>query len=81
VQKSIFKGGWGEWEAVLRFSTLDLNDKSIQGGKFWRLTPMVNWYMSKILRTEFVYGYGVLERYHLKGSVQFFQVRIQLTVM
>lgn len=81
VQKSIFKGGWGEWEAVLRFSTLDLNDKSLQGGKFWRITPMINWYMSKVIRTEFVYGYGVLERYHLKGAVQFFQVRIQLTVM
>jgi phosphate-selective porin OprO/OprP len=31
VSKSVFKGGWGEWEAVLRFSTLDLNDGSIQG--------------------------------------------------
>ena len=47
VTKSVFKGGWGEWEVVLRYSSLDLNDGSIQGGKFWRITPMVNWYMSK----------------------------------
>jgi phosphate-selective porin OprO/OprP len=82
VRKSVFKkGGWGEWEAVLRFSSLDLNDGAIKGGSFWRITPMVNWYMSKTLRMEFIYGYGELDRYNLKGAVQFFQTRIQLTVM
>lgn len=81
VKKSIFKGGWGEWEGVLRLSTLNLNDGSIQGGKFWRITPMVNWYMSKVIRMEFVYGYGELERYNLTGGVQFFQARIQFTIM
>ena len=81
VTKSVFKGGWGEWEAVLRFSSLDLDDGSIHGGKFWRITPMVNWYMSKAFRTEFIYGYGVLDRYNMKGAVQIFQIRLQLTVM
>jgi phosphate-selective porin OprO/OprP len=80
-KKSIFKGGWGEWEGVLHLSTLNLNDGAIKGGKFWRLTPMINWYMSKVIRMEFVYGYGVLDRYNLKGSAQFFQTRIQFTVM
>jgi len=81
VRKSVFKGGWGEWEGVLRYSTLDLESGSIHGGKFWRITPMVNWYMSKAVRTEFIYGYGVLDRYNMKGVVQIFQVRLQLTVM
>lgn len=81
IDKSVFKGGWGEWEAVLRFSMLNLDDRSVKGGQFWRITPMVNWYISKILRMEFVYGYGVLDRYGLKGAVQFFQSRIQFTVM
>ena len=81
VNKSVFKGGWGEWEAVLRFSSLDLNDGSIEGGKFWRITPMVNWYLTKAIRMEFVYGYGVLDRYHMKGALQIFQTRIQFTVM
>ena len=81
VTKSIFKGGWGEWEAVLRYSTLDLDDGSIHGGKFWRITPMINWYMTKYLRTEFVYGYGTLDRYNMKGAVQVYQVRLQVTLM
>ena len=80
VTKSVFKGGWGEWEAVIRYSSLDLDDGSIHGGKFWRITPMINWYMSKFVRTEFIYGYGVLNRYNMKGAVQIFQVRFQLTV-
>jgi phosphate-selective porin OprO/OprP len=81
VTKSVFKGGWGEWEAVLRISQFDLNSGSIQGGKFLRITPMMNWYMSKILRTEFIYGYGVLNRYKTEGKVHMFQIRFQLTVM
>jgi phosphate-selective porin OprO and OprP len=81
VKKSVFKGGWGEWEGVIRFSMLDLNNRSIAGGKFWRITPMINWYATKVLRMEFVYGYGVLDRYDIKGPVQFFQSRIQFTIM
>jgi phosphate-selective porin OprO/OprP len=80
VKNSLFKGGLGEIEAVLRLSSLDLNDGSIQGGKFWRITPMVNWYMSQIVRLEFIYGYGVLDRYNMKGSLQVYQMRLQLSI-
>jgi phosphate-selective porin OprO/OprP len=27
------------------------------------------------------YGYGVLDRFNLKGATQFFQARIQLTLL
>lgn len=81
VRKSVFKKGWGEVEGVLRFSMLNLNDGAVKGGKFWRITPMVNWYLTKVIRLEFVYGYGVLDRFGIKGNVQFFESRIQFTVM
>jgi phosphate-selective porin OprO and OprP len=81
VNKSIFKGGIGTFEAVLRYSTLDLNGGNIKGGKMWRITPMVNWYMSKVLRFELGYGYGVLDRYEIKGGTHFFQSRIQITFL
>jgi phosphate-selective porin OprO/OprP len=77
----VFKGGWGEWEGVIRVSTFDLNDGSIRGGQMWRITPMINWYLSKIVRMEFIYGYGILDRYDLNGAVQFFESRIQFTMM
>jgi phosphate-selective porin OprO/OprP len=81
VKKSIFKGGLGELEGVVHVSTMDLNDGAIQGGKMTRITPMVNWYMSKVIRMEFIYGYGILERFNKTGIVQFFESRIQFTVM
>jgi len=81
VKKSVFKGGWGEWEGVLHVSTFNLDDKDVRGGQFTRITPMVSWYMSQNFRMEFIYGYGILDRYGLKGHVQFFETRIQITVM
>jgi len=81
VQRSIFKGGLGEIEAVVAASTLNLNSGTIKGGQMWRITPMINWYLSRVIRWEFIYGYGILDRYGLKGKVQFFESRIQFTVM
>ena len=81
VKRSLFRGGPGAWEAVLRYSRLDLSDAAIDGGKFWRITPMINWYMSKELRLELGYGYGKLERFNLKGATQFFQARIQFALL
>ena len=81
INKSVFKGGPGTFEGVLRFTSFDLNGGNIYGGKFWRITPMVNWYLSKDVRLELGYGYGVLDRFELKGGTHFFQTRLQLTLL
>jgi phosphate-selective porin OprO and OprP len=81
VKDPVSKGGWGVWEGVLTASTLNLNSGSIKGGQLWRITPMINWYPVKFLRIEFIYGYGVLDRFNLKGAAQFFESRIQFTIM
>jgi len=77
-KKTVFSGGPGAWEAVLRYSYTDLDSKDIHGGTFWRITPMVNWYLSENVRLEMAYGYGHLDRFDLKGNTQFFQTRLQL---
>src|SRR5688572_3622599 len=81
VARPLFKGGPGTWELVFRASTLDLTNGTLKGSKFWRITPMVNWYLTKDIRIDFVYGYGVLDRYQLKGATHFFQSRLQLTLL
>jgi phosphate-selective porin OprO and OprP len=81
VKKSVFKGGLGEIDGLIRFTTYDLNGGNIQGGNFWRITPMINWYLSPELRFEIGYGYGVLDRFGIKGTTQFFQSRIQITIL
>ena len=76
--RTVFEGGPGAWEAVLRLSQSDLNGGTIRGGRFWRITPMVNWHLSDNVRLEFIYGYGVLDRFNLKGRTHFLQSRLQL---
>ncbi|MBK6731573.1 MAG: porin [Bacteroidetes bacterium] len=78
VARPITKGGPGAVEAVLRFSTLDLNSGNLEGGSFWRITPMINWYPTSKVRLELAYGYGVLDRFELEGATQFFQGRVQV---
>jgi phosphate-selective porin OprO/OprP len=72
------EGGSGAWEAVLRFSFSDLDDGDLRGGKFWRITPMVNWHLSDQARFELAYGYGMLDRFSVEGATHFLQSRIQL---
>jgi phosphate-selective porin OprO/OprP len=75
---TVFEGGPGAWEFVLRYSYADLDSQNIQGGTFQRITPMVNWHLSDNIRLEFVTGYGVLDRFGIRGETVFFQSRIQL---
>ncbi len=76
--RSVFSGGPGAWELVTRFSYIDLDSGPLHGGRFWRFTPMVNWHLDDILRLEFVYGYGSLDRFSVNGRTHFFQSRLQL---
>ena len=76
-KRTVLEGGPGAWEAVLRLSYIDLDDGAVHGGRFWRLTPMVNWYLSDHMRLEFAYGIGQLDRHGVVGTTQFFQSRLQ----
>ncbi|MEZ0392136.1 MAG: OprO/OprP family phosphate-selective porin [Pseudobdellovibrionaceae bacterium] len=71
-------GGPGAWEFVLRYSYADMNSGNIEGGRFRRITPMVNWHISDNVRLELAYGYSVLDRFGLEGHTQYLQTRIQL---
>ncbi len=77
---SIYEGGLGAFEAVLRFSYSDFDDLTYDGGEFWRVTPMLHWHLSDHIRLEFVYGYGKLDRFDVTGTTQFYQARIQFAL-
>jgi phosphate-selective porin OprO/OprP len=76
-RRPVLQGGPGALEALVRLSYIDLDDGPIHGGRFWRLTPMVNWYPTDNLRLEFAYGVGQLDRFGVVGTTQFFQTRLQ----
>jgi phosphate-selective porin OprO/OprP len=75
---TVIQGGPGAWAPMIKFSYSNLTNGPVQGGIFWRVTPMINWYLTDNLRLEFAYGYGVLTQVGTKGATQFFQSRIQM---
>jgi phosphate-selective porin OprO/OprP len=75
-RRTVFEGGPGAWEVALNYSYLDLDGGTLQGGKFWRVTPSVKWHLMDYLRVELAYGYGTLDRFGLQGTTQFFQGRV-----
>src|SRR5262249_26991098 len=51
--------GGGAWQAGVRFSYLDLNDKAIRGGTVSDWTFGLNWFLNPNMRVQFNY---ILER-------------------
>src|SRR5262245_10669465 len=73
---TVFEGGRGAVDVGLRYSYIDLNGGTRNGGTFWRVTPTVNWSPSDCLRHEAAHGYGVLDRFGLKGTTHILQAQI-----
>jgi phosphate-selective porin OprO/OprP len=78
--RPVGQGGPGAIELVLRYSDVDLDSGTLRGGKFRRITPMVNWHLSDNIRLEFAYGVGELDRFDLTGKTRFYNVRMQFTL-
>ncbi|RMD99157.1 MAG: hypothetical protein D6816_15310 [Bacteroidetes bacterium] len=74
-KKNFGENGGGAWEIGLRFSSTDLNDRIILGGKMTEWTAGVNWYLNPASRIQLNYvladvdGLGkasaVVTRFHI----------------
>jgi phosphate-selective porin OprO/OprP len=76
----IGKPGWGAFELGLRYSTLDLTDKDIEGGEQQNVTAGLNWYLNPSTRFMFNYVYADLEdRADVRDDdINVFQTRFQV---
>lgn len=74
---------WGAWEIALRYSYLDLNDGTIEGGKEQNFTIGLNWYFTQKYRVMFNYVRSEVEDRASPsvddGSADIFQSRFQIS--
>jgi phosphate-selective porin OprO/OprP len=76
-----FRGdGWGAWELVARYSSLDLDDGSIRGGTQKIITLGTNWYWNPYVKMRFNYGRAAIDlpRNEGDGRLHIFQGRFEL---
>ena len=69
--------GWGAWELALRYSYLDLQDGSVNGGRMNVLMTGLNWYWSEHIRWMFNYGFAHVAEGPSPGNLNLFQMRLQ----
>jgi phosphate-selective porin OprO/OprP len=68
IANGINSGGWGELEVYGRWSSIDLNDKSIDGGEMNTFSIGLNWCPISAIQANVNYRYSTLDRFSQKGS-------------
>jgi len=68
VANGVGSGGWGELEIYSRWSSIDLKDKNIDGGKMNTFSLGLNWSPVSAIQVNVNYRYSTLDRFDLTGS-------------
>ena len=78
VNKSFREGGPGAWEVAARFSSIDLEDNSVHGGKQDDVTLGLNWYINPNTKLMFNYIRALIDHDNYDGDLDIFQMRAQV---
>ncbi|MBL9136149.1 MAG: hypothetical protein JNK85_09790 [Verrucomicrobiales bacterium] len=71
------KGRWGAPELVARFSHVDLDDRTVDGGEFDKTYLGLNWWATRRWKLGFGWGRTWLDRSNLDGVTDSFHTRFQ----
>ncbi len=78
IAQSVYQGGRGAWEFGIRWSDLDLSDRSIDGGEMQILSLGVNWWLNDIFNVNLNYRHITLDRFGIEGTSSGINTRILL---
>jgi phosphate-selective porin OprO/OprP len=78
VSRSAYQNGKGAWEMAMRWSSIDLNDGPVAGGKMDVLSFGTNWWLTSIFSVSLNYRYIMNERYDLDGTSSGANIRVLL---
>lgn len=71
-------GGWGAWEVLLRWSSVDCSDAGVNGGEMDDLAFGVNWYMNPNVRVMFNFVWADIDGTKGPGELTVLQMRWQI---
>lgn len=72
------KRGWGAWELAARWSSVDLDDGPIRGGRQSAATAGLSWYLNSQTRITTNYTYNIVDTDRYDGNFGFLQTRFQV---
>ncbi len=75
------ESGWGAWEVGVRYSSIDLDDADIRGGKEDNLTLGLNWYLNPNVRVMLNYVKANVDNSEAAisdGDANIFEARFQM---
>lgn len=76
---SFSRGGFGAWELIARYSTMDLNDENISGGRERNTTLGLGWYPNNFVRVSgnWVRAYPISGGAYDRQTMNALQMRFQ----
>ena len=80
VSRSVYQGGKGAWEVTARYSSIDLDDRTVEGGQMGIFSLGLNWWLTPTFGTNFNYRHIVLDRYGIRGRSNGIMYRLILVL-
>ncbi|MGI9201779.1 MAG: OprO/OprP family phosphate-selective porin [Woeseiaceae bacterium] len=80
VAKTVEQGGWGAWEISTRWSSLDLKDRGIDGGRLDILSFGVNWWLTPVFNVNLNYRFINNQTNGLSGDSSGLMARLMLVL-
>lgn len=78
VAKPVNQGGWGAFEAAARYSSVDLSDELVEGGKMDIASLGLNWWLTQVAQFSLNYRYIDLNENGMDGNSQEITSRLLL---
>jgi len=80
VARSVYQGGWGAWELSARFSSLDLTDGLVDGGKMDIFSVGLNWWLSPVFNVNMNYRFIDNELGGINGESSGIMTRVMVVL-
>ena len=80
VARSVYQGGWGAWELMFRYSSVDLADGVVDGGRMNILSAGLRWWLTRFISVDMNIRRVDLRRAGVDSESSAFNTRLVLSL-